>query len=814
MLKRAVVILTLFLGAGLLAGCDSAEERAEEHFEKGMELLEAGDTDRALVEFRNVFKLNGYHRDARLAYAQVEEQRGNISSAYGQYLRLVEQYPEDLDGRRALARLALETGNWEEVERHVVVAKKLAPDDPIVRAVGTAFDYRKALLDQDPAAAGAAVAVAQELVKTDPSLMNARRVVIDNLIRRQDWPDALVAIDEALAVNPDSRTLHNLQLISLEQLGREDEIEAHLKMMAERYPEDKSIHRQLIGWFVARERIADAEDYLRSRIALDDEAVEGYVVLVGFLAQYVSPDAARAEIERILSETEADPALFRSIRAGLDFNAGKQDAAIAEMEDILQGAEPSDQTRRIKIALANMLIRTGNSVGARAQVEEVLNEDPTHVSALKLKAGWLIDDDHTGDAIVELRRALDQSPRDAEVLTLLARAYERAGNRELMNEMLALAVEASNSAPPEALRYARVLLRDEKLLSAEDILLDALRLKRDNPELLEALGNVYVRMEDWSRSDHVIDTLTRLGTVESRAAANELTARKLAGQNRETELGAFLDQLAEVDGGLRSVAAVVRLRLANGDVQGALEYVNEQLEADPENPALRFVAATVLAIEGQVETAESMFRELLEESPNRENIWVALYNLHRSRGENEAAAAVLSEGLEVLPESANLNWVQAGEFESRGDIEKAISIYETLYERNSNSQVIANNLASLISSYRDDDESLERAFTIARRLRGTKAAPFQDTYGWIAYRLGNHEEALEYLKPASEGLPEDPLVQYHLAMVYSALTQQTEALAKLREAVELIEESGRRPEILDKVKAEIVRLEAEVPADN
>lgn len=235
---------------------------------------------------------------------------------------------------------------------------------------------------------------------------------------------------------------------------------------------------------------------------------------------------------------------------------------------------------------------------------------------------------------------------------------------------------------------------------------------------------------------------------------------------------------------------------------------------DPENPALRFVEATVLAIEGQVDSAIALFRELLVESPERENVWVALYNLHRSRGETEAAETVLNQGLAALPDSSTLNWVRAGELEAKGDIEGAIAIYETLYERNSNSQVIANNLASLISSYRDDDASLERAYAIARRLRGTTVPQFQDTYGWIAHRLGNHEEALEYLKPAAENLTDDPLAQYHLAMVYAALDQKTEALAQLQKAINSAEESGKRPKIMDQVEAEIARLEAEVPTDN
>ena len=89
--------------------------------------------DRALVEFRNVFKLNGTHREARLRYAEAERARGNIREAYGQYLRLVEQYPDSLPGQRALAELSLQVNDWEAARRHGEAAAELAPGDPWCR---------------------------------------------------------------------------------------------------------------------------------------------------------------------------------------------------------------------------------------------------------------------------------------------------------------------------------------------------------------------------------------------------------------------------------------------------------------------------------------------------------------------------------------------------------------------------------------------------------------------------------------------------------------------------------------------------------
>jgi len=100
--KGLVLCAALFF----LIACDSAEERAEKHYQAALEYLEEGDNARASIEFRNVFKLNGKHKEARLAYAAMRYAEGNVTEAYGQYLRLVEQYPDNLEGRRALAQMA------------------------------------------------------------------------------------------------------------------------------------------------------------------------------------------------------------------------------------------------------------------------------------------------------------------------------------------------------------------------------------------------------------------------------------------------------------------------------------------------------------------------------------------------------------------------------------------------------------------------------------------------------------------------------------------------------------------------------------
>ena len=142
---RTRIALLSIVATLSLAGCQSSEEKAEGYYQSGMTLLAAGDVDRALVEFRNVFKYNGFHKEARQAYANAQFDRGEVGEAYSQYLRLIEQYPDTVEVRQRLAEIAISRGDWAEVERHGQAALQLGPNLPGVQAIGAALAYRQAL---------------------------------------------------------------------------------------------------------------------------------------------------------------------------------------------------------------------------------------------------------------------------------------------------------------------------------------------------------------------------------------------------------------------------------------------------------------------------------------------------------------------------------------------------------------------------------------------------------------------------------------------------------------------------------------------
>lgn len=815
-------LLTPLLGlvlAASLAGCDTAEERAQAHYERAKALLAEGQTEQAIVEFRNVFKLDGANKAARLDYATLMAERGETAEAIGQFLRLAEQDWGNVAIHKRIAELALTARDAATAATHADRAFELDPKDPEIRALKASTDYQAGRSE-------AAVAMAEGVIAEMPGNLTARMVLVAARLDADDAAGALSEADAGLALAPGDEGLHLVRLAVLERLGDRAAVGAELAAMAGLFPKNDGVTVALIQWHLAAGDIDAAEPLMRARAAAaapgSPERVAADLALAQALLDIRGPEAARTELEALATAAATDPAAagtdpvpYARVLASLDVSQGRTTEGIAALRAIVDGAAPSDARRETQVELARTLAATGDGAGADALVEAVLAEDPGQVEALKLRAERRIAADQPEAAIADLRTALNQEPRDSETLTLMAMAHERQGARELAGERLALAVEVSDAGPAESIRYARFLMQDDRVGPAEAVVAEALRRQPQNPDLLALSGQIDVSQRDWPGARQAAARLRALAGDEGQAPGNApgqtplpgsqaalraaaaaqalaqataLEAQVLSGQNRFSEAIATLESISSGGGagngaGSGVTTGVAQAYVRAGDLDGARRYLETQAAADPDAPLPRLMLAGVAALAGDTAGAEAGYRGLIAADPGYAAAYEGLYQLLAGSGQAEAAATVLAEGLAATGDESRLLFLEAGRRELAGDIDGAIAAYDTLYARDSASPLVANNLASLLSSNRPDAASQERAYAIARRLRGTEVPHFQDTYGWIMLGRGEAEEALPYLEKAAAALPDQPLVLYHLGAAQARLGQTNAARATLEQAL-------------------------------
>src|SRR5690606_27618400 len=138
--------------------------------------------------------------------------RGNLREAYSQYLRLIEQYPNDLAGLKALSEMAADSGEWADAEAFVTRALAVAPDDLSLKATRILVTYGKAVERSDSAAILRAVDAARALREKEPDNQTLYKVIIDDLIRGQSLSQALDELNKVIAVAPKEKLFYAQRL--------------------------------------------------------------------------------------------------------------------------------------------------------------------------------------------------------------------------------------------------------------------------------------------------------------------------------------------------------------------------------------------------------------------------------------------------------------------------------------------------------------------------------------------------------------------------------------------------------------------------
>lgn len=798
------VLLVMALG---LAGCDTAEERAEKHYERGLALLEQGEPERAILEFRNVFRLNNAHVPALSQYAALLDAQGDLSGAAKHYLRVVELDPQNADAHRHLGEILIGMQSFGSAEVHVSEALRIDPENPLARALRAMLDFRR---DEDRPAA---VARAEAVIAEAPHIVPAHMVLIADRLAAEDLDGALARVDAALGAVPGDEGLHLARLSILEERGETAAIGEALVRMSGLFPNNAGVRDALIQWYLNAGDVAAAEAVLRAGVAPGD--TEAALEVVRFLYELRGPEAAGAELERLTGEAE-NPVPYQRALAEIDFTEGRTDKAIAALQALLDGGAASEETHDIQVMLAGMMAETGAEEESRVLVEQVLAEARGHPGALKLRARADIAAGRPDAAIRDMRLALTQAPEDPEIMTIMALAYEQAGNRDLMGERLALAVDVSENGVAESLRYAAYLMQEDRPGPAKDILGDALRAAPENPDLWHMLGRIAVSEQDWGTAARIMDRLRAQDSPEAVALAAELERESLAMQDETGLLSGLLAEMIRAGGAETDMVRDVTPDLARGDVAAAQAYLDGILRGDPANVPAHLLRAGILAAADETTRAETLYREAITAVPQDARPYEALVTLLSSQGRAEDAAMVAREGLEAAGPSPELQLMLAESAEAQGDIPRALAFYAAVLETDPGNLVAANNLASLLTTdiaahpadrRPEDAARLARATEIAQGLQAAGVPPLQDTYGWILFLNGDAAAARAYLEPAADGLPDNAQARYHWAEAVYALEDWAAAKAGFARALELHADGSPLPQA-ETARARLAQIEA------
>jgi tetratricopeptide (TPR) repeat protein len=769
------VIGVFLLGLG---GCGSPEQRAQYHYERGVELAKEGELAKAALEFRNALSLDEDMVPALFASADIEQRNHRLDRAVTLLERVVELSPSHIEARIQLGSILLAAGELERASKVIDEAMRLAPTRPDVLVT-------KATLALKEGHPGEAVELANTALEADPKIAEAVMVLASVRLDAGDVRGAIAIIDEHLKSSPDSLSLNLMRIRALEVAGDRDGVEQALMKLVDRYPDNKGLRLALVGGHIAANKIDAAESEFRRVIELAPKDVNLKLAFVDFLIKNKGEEAARAELVKYAAAGGPDSIRYSLALARLEIAAGGATDGEAELRKILAGENAGTADGlAAKAELARLLLQTDRRPEGERLIEEVLAADQHQVEALTLR-GWMrFRDGDLDDAIIDLRTGLSEAPNSIPINLILAEVYERRGQVDLAEEHLAFVAEESGYDPETSRAYIRFLQRHRDFDRAEQVLTDVLSRHPKNTEIAAALAAVKLRKRDWAGAEE-LTKITREGDDPGQIS-DRIAAAALLGEGRTDEGLSLLKKLhADNPDAPGPLASIVQAYLGAGRSGDAEALLNSVVAEKPDSTYGNVLLALLELSQGRTEDAVASATTALQANPNEVEAVRVLAVAYLRRGESRKALNVVDEAIAKNDGNDSLKVLRAGVLEGMGDIDAAISVYEGMLRKDPSLPIAVNNLASLLSQYRTDSQSLERAFELTKALNPYASPHFQDTIGWLHYLRTDYGLAKQFLEAAAEGLPDVPAVRYHLGMVYVALGQHDLATENLEKALEL-----------------------------
>ncbi len=522
--------------------------------------------------------------------------------------------------------------------------------------------------------------------------------------------------------------------------GRHVQVTAEPEAPERPFPE-ASIYPLLVAEFALRRRdyATALENYVAQAPLLRDPGVSAHTT---HLAQFLQREPEALEAVRLWVELAPDDVEANNTLAILLVRRGRNLEAAPHLEVVARSG-----------AQANFPILLNGfkqmDPGGRARLVSAINEladaFPDDTQMLLTQALLHEELGQERAALDKLERLFELEPYQTQAVLLEAQLLLQLEDPRPFDR-----IEAALQAQPEdqqlRLQYAR-------LLTGTD-----LEAARGQFEILSA------------QSPHDGDLLLSLALInreigDDQAARAYLTQLLELGQRRD-DAHLYLGMMAEEAGDLEQAIGHYRQVTGGSDFYTATGRTGRiLLEQDESGRAGEFFAG------------------LRQQHPDRsERLFALEAELRNRTGDTSGAVAVLGAGLREHPQSTSLRYSRSMLAEQLGDLKLMESDLRAIIAADPDNATALNalgyTLANRTERYAEAYELIDRALVLE-----PDEPAILDSMGWILFRQGQYEEALQFLRRAYAEFP-DPEVAAHLGEVLWVSGDTAGAAAIWREGLQ------------------------------
>jgi tetratricopeptide (TPR) repeat protein len=592
--------------------------------------------------------------------------------------------------------------------------------------------------------------------------------------------DAIAYFRSALQVQPWNAQVTTALIQTLLEDGRYPEAEKTALELISREKTYGPVYDVLYNFYFNANRVADAENIAKLKVANNPKRASYIVQLAGHYARLQKLTEVRETLQKLLDDPQDFP--DAQLRVG-DFYLSEKDYPQAiRYYEAAERNNPNDKVGLEKKAMVAMLVASKYDDATRL-VDQILKEDPTDEVALRMRADLLINTGkpENGAAAVEILQNLMNSHRNETdpVLRLnLGRAYRLKGD-----------LGAARAEFEEA-------VRERKDFAAAQFELGRIYLARRQPtEALQA-ANAAVALRPTDRRARLLQAWSLATTGDAtkaralleqliKEAPKDTQARQQLGllslqQGNYREAVGLLDDLRE-DGDPTVVTSLASAYMGLREFDKARATLSDALKQSPGSPLLRQQMAEATALSGEYDLAVAQFQKLIAEDPKSAQYRLRLAEVFQAKRDQNNALLCFQQAHQLAPEDATAALAFADALDQAGRTDEARLQYLQIVKSYPDDPPALNNAAFFLSDHGDLDQAEKLAEKALDKVPGQPG--FSDTLGYVYLKKGERDAAIRMFSDLVRRYPAFSIFHYHLALALYQKGDQIAAKKELQKAL-------------------------------
>ncbi len=775
-LSRFLLILsTLVISCSFLVACDSPEEKESKYINRGDIFFEKKDYIRARLEYRNAARISPANPEILYKLGIIDEIQGNIAGALKAFLVAEQQDPDFEPVVIKLSQFYLTVGQYDEVERRVSHILSLNPENADAHALKASLLLKGQKFDE-------AKKEVEVSLNIDPSNIIAFSVLTGMYIGLKDYDKALESVNRGIELNPDDLSLVLLKAAVYSEARDYKGVIDTYKTVFKMRPNDITMHFDLAEILSVEGYRKEAEEVLRNTVKQFPDNIVAKRKLSFAMEKWAGVSEAEKEIRSYIEKAPDQKILYLWL-ADLYIRSDLADKAIATLENVINTNIDDGISLNASTSLAGIKLNQGDAAFASRLIAEVLEKDVNNKDALFVRASLAFSQGDYQKSISDLRTIVRDNPKDIRAFRLLAEAFVVQGYIDLAIDTLQQSAEADPTNLKTYVRLAQLhsIIGDAE--RARELLSMVIRINPEYSVGLESMVRLSIEEKDWDSARKYIEKLSLLEGQESLSLFLRGKVKEGEG-DKEAAFEIYKQVINKNPSSSLSKHALSSLLVVSEDL-GKLPEISEYIASlDTKTATIPTVLGKLLLMLGKTQEAETAFKSAISRNPHTQMPYIYLAKLYVSRGDISKALELLLKADESIPAEASAAMMMADLFSKQGQIGKAIEIYDRLLQENSDFDAAANNMAQLIADYQSDDkEAMAKAKLAAERFITSDNPYYLDTLGWVYTRQGNYAQAKPILERALFLVdPVLPQMQYHYGYLLYKMGEQEKAIEVLEEA--------------------------------